>query len=96
MGECLAKNMVKEAIFQKNFLNQLMRECLAKNMIKVEIFSYFFYLDQITQEYTMGRNVVKFNPILPGLLNTLQTRGGRILPPPNSLVFCPRSIKFGM
>ena len=36
------------------------------------------------------------NPILPGLLNTLQTRGGRILPPPNSLVFYPRSMKFCM
>ena len=36
--------------------------------------------------------------ILPGLLNTLWTweGGGRILLPPNSLVFYPRSIKFGM
>ena len=38
-----------------------------------------------------------FNPILPGLLNTLQTRGGAYFTtPPNSLVFYPRSIKFGM
>ena len=38
-----------------------------------------------------------FNPILPGLLNTLQTWGGGVFyPPPNSLVFYPRSIKFGM
>ena len=29
----------------------------------------------------------KFNPILPGLLNTLQTQGGVFYPPPNSLVF---------
>ena len=36
------------------------------------------------------------NPILPGLLNTLQTQGGIFYPPPNSLVFYPRSIKFGM
>ena len=34
------------------------------------------------------------NPILPGLLNTLQNR--ILPPPPNSLVFYPRSIKFGM
>ena len=37
----------------------------------------------------------QFNPILPVLLNTLQTRGV-FYPPPNSLVFHPRSIKFGM
>ena len=38
-----------------------------------------------------------FNPILPGLLNTLQTWGGAYFTlPPNSLVFYPRSIKFGM
>ena len=36
------------------------------------------------------------NPILPGLLNTLRAWGGRIYPPPNSPVFYPRSIKFGM
>ena len=38
-----------------------------------------------------------FNPILPWLLNTRQTRGGgHILPPPNSLLFYPRNIKFGL
>ena len=36
------------------------------------------------------------NPFLPGLLNTLQTWGGVFYPPPNSLVFYPRSIKFSM
>ena len=36
------------------------------------------------------------NPILPGLLNTLQTRGGVFYPPPNSFVFYPRRIKIGM
>ena len=35
------------------------------------------------------------NPILPGLLNTLRTWEA-YSPPPNSLVFYPRSIKFGM
>ena len=38
---------------------------------------------------------IVYNPILPGPLNTRWTGGGRILPP-NSLVFYPRSIKFGM
>ena len=45
------------------------------------------------------RSISQFScfPILTGLFNTLQNRGGgRILPPPNSLVFYPRSIKFGM
>ena len=40
--------------------------------------------------------ILLLNPILPGLLNTLRTWGEGILPPPNSLVFYPRSIKFGM
>ena len=35
------------------------------------------FKEQWTTEYPNG-----VNPILPGLLNTLQTRGGRILPPP--------------
>ena len=39
-----------------------------------------------------------FNAILPGLLNTLRPDlgEGSILPPPNSLGFYPRRIKFGM
>ena len=38
---------------------------------------------------------VRFNPILTGFLNTCQNRGAHFTPPPNSLVFYPRSIKFG-
>ena len=38
-----------------------------------------------------------FNPILTELLKARQNRwGGVFYPPPNSLVFYPRSIKFGM
>ena len=37
----------------------------------------------------------RFNPILTGLLYTHQKKGGVFYPPPNSLVFYPRGIKFG-
>ena len=51
----------------------------------------------LSQGYKVNRLSNTFNPILPGLLNTLQTWGGAYFtPPPNSLVFYPRSIKFGM
>ena len=33
------------------------------------------------------KSKIWLNPILPGLLNTFQTRGGVFYPPPNSLVF---------
>ena len=42
------------------------------------------------------QSVKVINPILPRLLNTFRTCGGHILPPANSLVFFPTSIKFGM
>ena len=39
----------------------------------------------------------RINPILPGLLNTFPTgEGAYFTPPPNSLIFYPRNIKFDM
>ena len=42
------------------------------------------------------QSVKVISPVLPGLLNIFRTWGGHILPPSNSLLFYPRSIKFGM
>ena len=68
------------------------------NEVLPEIEAY--HVNGLHSRHCEGKMTASFNfrinPILPGLLNTLQTRGGYFTPPPNSLVFYPRSIKFGM
>ena len=99
---CLDENKVVGAVLMD--LSKVF-DCLSHELLIAKLDAYGFNENTIRlvllglglsdEQETISKSQRFLNSILPGLLKTRWTWGGGFRPPPNSLVFNYRSLKFG-
>ena len=60
---------------------KIAKNILAKSLCDIYVFNASFESKIFLQDFKIAKVTHIFNPILPGLLNTLQTQGAYFTPP---------------